>query len=278
MILKKKLKNSWNQWFAGFVDGDGFFYINKKNEISFELTTSTIDVRLLYNIKNMLKGGSVKLRSGSKSARYRVQTRVIIIDIVKRLNGKLQNPVRVKQFQKVCFLINIAFVPSVINVFLDTAYLSGLIDADGTIAISVCKTSSLNSQKPGIEGKIHKLQNSQGFNQIYCKVTSIHKSHMLFIQKSYKIGKIIEQKANKNNKTSNNQYHWIITSYEEFVWISNYLKKNPLKSTKMHRIRLSLLYFQYKSFKYDLKNFQSLEYKMWVKFCKSWFKYNVYTL
>ena len=64
----------WNQWFAGLTDGDGCFYLNKKERsVSYEITTHTTDVRVLYNIKNKLKAGTVKLRSNSQSVRYRVK-------------------------------------------------------------------------------------------------------------------------------------------------------------------------------------------------------------
>jgi hypothetical protein len=31
-----------NYWFAGFTDGDGYFYV-KNNEISFQITTNNLD-------------------------------------------------------------------------------------------------------------------------------------------------------------------------------------------------------------------------------------------
>jgi len=64
----------WNQWFAGLTDGDGCFYISKKDRsISFEVTTHTTDARVLYDIKNKFKAGSVKLRGNTQSVRYRVK-------------------------------------------------------------------------------------------------------------------------------------------------------------------------------------------------------------
>ena len=113
-ITKNFMKNlnnddKWNQWFAGLTDGDGCFYITKKEKtVSYEITAHATDIRLLYNIKNKLKAGSVTLRSGSQSVRYRIKQQSIIIDIVKRLNGKLYNPARIIQFKDVCFLYNIA--------------------------------------------------------------------------------------------------------------------------------------------------------------------------
>ena len=41
----------------------------------------------------------------------------------------------------------------------------------------------------------------------------------------------------------------------------------------MHRIRLINHYFYYKKLKYNLKEPDSIEYKIWSKFCNLWFKY-----
>lgn len=264
--------NTWNYWFAGLVDGDGCFCINKKNQISFELTTDITDSRIVYNLKHILKGGSVKLRSGSKSVRYRVKKCAIICDIVARLNGKLQNPNRLKQLQKICQQLNICYQSSPKIISPNNSYLSGLIDSDATISISVSYASQENSQKVGIMGKCIRLQNSRGFNQIYLKITSIHKSNLVFIEQSYKIGKICQEKT---HKSPNIKYNWVLSSEKQFQFIYAYLKKYPLQSVKMHRIRLALLYFYYKKFKYDLKHPQTVEYKIWLKFCKSWFKYSI---
>ena len=295
MTLKHDL--SWNQWFAGLVDGDGCFYINRKQEISFELTTHIVDLRLLSGIKNKFKGGSIQLRSGSKSARYRVKQKSTVKTIVHCLNGLLQNPTRLNKFQQACFLLDIVPILPIINrhtnlrdnhcfckqgkrnkgqnliIESENAYLSGLIDSDGTISISVSKTNSKDSQKTGLLGKQMRLQNSRGFNQLYLKITCQFTEPLLFIQSSYNLGKIYTEKANKNNRC-HVKYNWTVKSYDDFVGLYAYLKKYPLKSVKMHRMRLALHYFQHKKRGYHLKEVDSLEYKIWVKFCKSWFKYS----
>jgi hypothetical protein len=308
---------NWNQWFAGITDGDGCFFINKQKQISFEITTHITDARMLYSIKNKLKSGSVKLRSNSKSVRYRVKQRSTIIDITHRLMGKLKHPIRLKKFNEVCNILNIqvqsrpqgppqqgrlylscnpvakqpiakqpvirrkAEQPAVTRPALShldkcqSAYLSGLIDSDGTFVISVSKTSQQNSQKQGKEGKITRLTESRGFNQFYFKITSSSEQYLILLQRSYNWGKIIHEKANKKNYHSPySKYHWVITSYEEFFLLYEYLKKYPLKSVKMHRVRLAFYYFKYKQLKYHLTDSSSPEYKTWSKFCRSWFKYD----
>lgn len=274
--MNKKNLDKWNEWFAGLTDGDGCFYINKNEKsISFELTTHITDSRIVRNIKNILKGGSVKLRSHSNSIRYRVKKKSVIIDIVNRLNGKLYNPARVEQFQKVCQLLNISFTVGPTLVDKKNSYLAGLIDSDGTLSISISNSSSENSQKSGLEGKLLRLIHSKSHNQMYLKISSQYKEQVLFIQNSYGFGNIYEEKINKINKKPKPIYHWTIRSYDDFLAMSNYLKTNPLKSIKMHRARLSLLYFKYRELKYPLKESQTIEFKIWNKFCHSWFKYFV---
>jgi hypothetical protein len=268
-------KDRWNQWFAGLTDGDGCFYIDKKEKtVSYEITTHTTDVRVLYIIKNEFKAGSVTLRSGSNSVRYRIKQKAVILDIVKRLNGKLYNPARVLQFQNVCALYDIEYIQPPALILKDDGYLSGLIDSDGSIVISVSRSSASDSQISGVQGRITRLTNAKGFSQISLKVTSSYKAYLEIIKDSYGFGTVYISKANKKNKNPNNIYNWTIKSEENFQYMYEYLKKNPLKSVKMHRMRLVLLYFKYTNLKYHLKKEGNIEAKIWAKFAKSWYKYS----
>jgi hypothetical protein len=273
MINTKNEK--WNQWLAGITDGDGCFYINKKEKsVSFEVTTHTTDVRVLYNIKNMLKTGTVQLRSNSQSVRYRVKQQAAILDIVNRLNGKLHNQARLEQFKKVCELLKVQQIPSPSWLQKENAYLSGLIDSDGSVSISVSNSSAEDSQISGVAGRTIRLINSKAHNQISLKVTSIDRNYLDLVQNSYGLGTIYVEKPNKKNRSPNPKNHWTIRSYQDFQQVYEYLKLSPLKSVKMHRIRLALLYFKYKDLGYHLKAPGTIEAKIWTKFCKSWFKYS----
>ena len=93
-------------------------------------------MNVLYSIKNKLKGGSIKRRSGSHSVRYKVKAGFIIIEkIVHKINGKLYNPVRLRQFEQVCVFLRIKIKLSPSRIPMPNAYIGGLIDLDGTIAI-----------------------------------------------------------------------------------------------------------------------------------------------
>nr|YP_009184797.1 putative LAGLIDADG homing endonuclease [Jenufa perforata]ALO62922.1 putative LAGLIDADG homing endonuclease [Jenufa perforata] len=274
-IAMESNNEKWSQWLAGLTDGDGCFYINKKEKtVSFEITTHILDIRVLYNIKNKLKAGNLTLRSNSQSVRYRVKQKKVIFEIVKRVNGKLHDKYRIKQLKQVCELLNLPYINPPLILGKNNAYLSGLIDSNGTLTISVSKSSAENSQKSGVEGRKIRLINSKGYNQITFKITSVDLKKLNVIKDSYGFGSIYIEKVDPRNRNPKDQYHWIIRSFVDFQCIYEYLKINPLKSTKMHRIRLSLLYFKYKDLGYHLKPLGSIERKIWSKFCTSWFKYS----
>lgn len=271
-------KELWNEWLAGVVDGDGCFYINKKkNSISFEVTTHITDIRVVTNIKNILKVGAVKKRSNSQSVRFRIKTKGAVFDILNKLNGKLYNPARVTQFIAACEMAGITPQIPTEPSFIEKksyAYLAGLIDADGSLVLSVSKSTAEDSQRSGVHGKITRLINSKTHNQISLKVTTSYKNYAELIQNTFGFGKIYTQKPNRKNKASNSLYHWTVTSQQDFELLYEFFKKFPLKSLKMYRLRLSLLYFKYKKLKYHLKEAGTIEGKTWAKFANSWYKYS----
>lgn len=275
MMTKQNINDEkWNQWFAGLTDGDGCFYINKKERsVSFELTTHITDIRVVTEIKNKLKTGNVKKRSNSQSVRFRTKTKSAVVSILNRLNGKLFHPVRRAQFEAACELLGVQTFPSNESE-MSNAYLAGLIDSDGSFTISVSHSSQEDSQLSGGNGKITRLINAKAHNQVLLKVTTKKIDYASLLRKVFGFGSIYSQKPNKKKKAPNPLYHWTIHSYEDFLFVYEKLRKFPLKSIKMHRLRLVPLYFKYKQLKYHLKQPGSFEAKIWAKFAKSWFKYS----
>ncbi len=268
-------EEKWNEWFAGVTDGDGCFYRSKKeNSISYEITVAIPDSRIVYEIKNKLKAGSVHLRSNSQSIRYRVKAKEVIQDIVNRLNGKLHNRTRLAQFKEVCNILNIHPIQPTALIDPNSAYLAGLIDSDGTFTINVGKSTAKDSQVSGVQGRTLRLANSKGSNQLRLRITSKSNENLTILQESYKMGVIYRENKNKENRCPNEKFHWTITDFNSFKNLYEYLKLFPLKSTKMHRMRLVFIYFKYKQLKYPLEPSGTLEFKLWSKFCQSWFKYS----
>nr|YP_002000381.1 putative LAGLIDADG homing endonuclease [Oedogonium cardiacum]ACC97269.1 putative LAGLIDADG homing endonuclease [Oedogonium cardiacum] len=265
----------WNEWLAGITDGNGYFSVNQKEKsLSFEITTHITDAKLLYNIKNTLGGGSVKVRANSQSMRYRIKESKILIDILNRMNGKLYNHRRIAQFHQACTLTKIIPIQSPPLIHNQSAYLAGLIDSYGTITIGVSNSSPEHSIITGVEGKIQRLIYSRGYHQLTLKINWIDKAHIEMIQESYGFGLIYYVQPGKNSKTTKPQSIWILRTYEEFSLLYELLKIYPLKSVKMHRIRLIPIYFKYKQLNYHCSKKDSPELKQWEKFCRLWHKYS----
>ena len=119
------------QWIAGVIDGDGNFHISKKGYVELSVVMEPRDIACLYKIKQRY-GGSVKATSHAKAVRFRLHHMAGIQQVIKDVNGLIQNPVRLLQFKKVCHLYNVETIPSV-ELKYDSAYLSGLFDTDGSV-------------------------------------------------------------------------------------------------------------------------------------------------
>lgn len=124
---------NFKQWFAGLTDGDGYIYVNKKGHVGFELTLPSQDEKVLRIIQNKF-GGNVHARSGMKAIRYRTQRKDVVYKIIYCLNGLVINNIRLAQLHKACLALNIPIKKSILP-DINSAYISGLLDSDGTINI-----------------------------------------------------------------------------------------------------------------------------------------------
>lgn len=123
------------QWIAGVIDGDGYFGISKLGHCSLEIVMEPRDIACLCKIKYRY-GGSIKATSHATAVRYRLHHKAGIKTVINDLNGLLQNPIRLAQFEKVCALFYIELQPSVTVDYL-SGYLSGLFDSDGSIYLNI---------------------------------------------------------------------------------------------------------------------------------------------
>jgi ubiquinol-cytochrome c reductase cytochrome b subunit len=132
-----KDENSWNNYLAGLIDGDGCLLISKQGFASLEITMDISDEYTLNKIKDKL-GGSVKLRSGARAFRYRLHNKAGIRDLINRINGYVRNSKRVPQLQKICELSNIPYKQAD-KLTLEDIWFAGFFDADGTLGFSLKK-------------------------------------------------------------------------------------------------------------------------------------------
>jgi hypothetical protein len=122
------------QWIAGVIDGDGNFYISKKRYVELSVVMESRDIACLFKLKQRY-GGSVKSTSHAKAVRFRLHHMAGIQQVIKDINGLIQNPVRYNQFSKICELYNIEIMSSTPLIY-NSSYLSGLFDTDGSIYYS----------------------------------------------------------------------------------------------------------------------------------------------
>lgn len=119
------------QWVAGLIDGDGNFHISKKGYVELSVVIEVRDIACLYKLKQ-LYGGSIKATSHANAVRWRLHHKAGIIAVINDLNGLLYNPVRIRQFERVCSLYGVVVVTSR-PLQYKNGYLSGLFDSDGSV-------------------------------------------------------------------------------------------------------------------------------------------------
>lgn len=131
---------AWNQWLAGTIDGDGYLAIQKSNKLAVcEITMPLEDKSLLFVIKQKL-GGSITRRSGVKARPYRLCHQSGMVNLINRINGCYADTIRLEQFQTLWNHFNICYLVAE-PLTLENGYLAGFFDTDGTIYISVNKTT-----------------------------------------------------------------------------------------------------------------------------------------
>jgi LAGLIDADG endonuclease len=88
-INKKTLsenKHLFYQWLVGFTDGDGTFSIsfqNKKNwSLTFKLSQSTYNLKLLYFIKSQLGVGQINIEKQKNIANFRIRNRLFLESVI----------------------------------------------------------------------------------------------------------------------------------------------------------------------------------------------------
>ena len=240
-VLKNENKH-FNEWLGGLIDGDGSFGITQKKYTNCEITVGLEDEKMLKLIQNKF-GGSIKLRSGSNSIRYRLQNKMGMINLINAVNGNIRNTKRLVQLNKICIILDIE-MKRPLKLDLNNSWFSGFFDADGTI------NYYLYDERP----------------QLFISVTN---KYLVDIEDYEKVlgGKIYF------DKSQNGYYKWVITNEKDHNVFYEYIKRNPSKSFKGNKIFMIPNFYKL----YNLKGFKKenkLLYKVWLKFSKKWNNYS----
>lgn len=236
---KSSNENSWNEWLAGLIDGDGSLLISKSGYTSCEITMSLEDHSALAIIKQKL-GGSIKLRSGVKALRYRLHNKNGMINLITRINGNIRHSSRLKQLDAVCLLLNIPIrYPETITI--DDGWFAGFFDADGTITYSI----------------------KNNYPQLTISVTN----KLLIDIANYKTifnGNIYF------DKSQNGYYKWSIQKKYDIDFFKSYLQKYPSRSNKKQRLFLIDEYYTLKDLKAYCAPAETPLAKAWTNFNNKW--------
>jgi hypothetical protein len=240
----KEISLKFKQWFAGLTDGDGYIYVNKKDFVGFELTLPTHDEKVLRIIQNKF-GGTVHARGGLKAVRYRTQRRDVMYKIIQCLNGFVINNVRLVQLHKACLALNIPIKDPIVP-DINSAYISGLLDSDGSI-------------------NIYKSYYQDKFRfQLTISISNKSRSNIEFLLNV--IGGNIYF-----DKRLNGHYIWRANSKLLHLNLYKYFVKFPPKTIKSHRTFLITEFHELNNRKVYLDNNKSsINYKTWNNFINRW--------
>lgn len=230
---------SWNEWLAGLIDGDGSLLVSKSGYPSCEITMSLQDEHALAIIKQKL-GGSIKLRSGAKALRYRLHNKKGMVELINRINGKVRHTSRVKQLESICSNLNMIIIyPTAIT--KNNGWFSGFFDADGTI------TYSIKNNQPQLTISVTNklLPDVISFKDVFGGNVSF-------------------------DKGQNGYYKWSIQSKDDIELFKNYLLIYPSYSNKKQRLFLTDEYYELKSLKAYCALPGNPLAKAWTKFNNKW--------
>jgi hypothetical protein len=225
------------EWLAGLIDGDGSFLLSKKGYASLEITMDIRDEHCLNLIKNRY-GGSIKLRAGMNALRYRLHHKLGLLALINDINGKIRNPNRMIQLDKICNKYNIIFIfPK--PLIYDCGWLSGFIDADGTITIN---QSNLQLSISASQKTTHLLE----------PLVSLYGGFVYIDRGKYE------------------SFKWNITKQEDILNLISYFKLHPIRSSKKNRAHLIPKFYELKAMKAHLAEPNSALAKAWQVFLIKW--------
>jgi hypothetical protein len=227
-----------NEWIAGFTDGDGYLHING-NRCYLEVAQADHNIHLLEFLKSKF-GGQIRqpktsILRGGKTFYYRVSAKGPMIKLAFMLNGNIRGTSRNEQFQRLCQLLNITYIPPVVLTKASAWYV-GMFDADGSISF---------------------LFNEKRFTVL--QVTSKYSADVEFYLKDF---------GGRVRKLSSNAFHWVVTSKAEILPFNNYLKHLPLRSNKKVRVDLVDEYYELSKKKPLAKG--SPYYQDWLALRERW--------
>lgn len=241
------LTNKQKEWLSGIIDGDGNFDIriinNQKVLRSIRIVQSIRDSRILYKVKDLLKGGSIKIKN-KNCLIYTISTKFLMTNCLNAINGNIR--IKIVGFILACQSLNIIYIEADKIISQNSAYFAGLVDTDGSIVF--------NYQANRIELSLNFKQNEYTEKLDFGFVISGAKP---------KIYKLV-----KRNQTQNKIFYsirFIYNTNHDMLCIYYYFKENRLFSDlKFFRVMQIPYFLKIRGYNNYPKD--SIEFKLYNNF------------
>lgn len=224
-----KFNPAFLEWFIGFSEGDGSFFISSGKSI-FSIHLHLADLPLLYEIQTNLNMGNVFLNK--KSAIFIVKSKKDIHILIEIFNGNIYLRKRQIQFENWVLnfnkknKLNLEINKGFLKPSLNDSWLAGFIDAEGSFLVSVCKTKIVQrfvlGQKDAeleflylsklVKGYTEKLKGHDRLVVNYLKLDILIEylnTHKLYSIKAKSFEKWMEIYNYRNNKPASEQIDYI---------------------------------------------------------------------
>lgn len=229
---------SFFEWLAGVIDGDGYFNLSKGGTARLQITMDIRDKKAIYEIKHKL-GGSIRTMANANALRYQLSHKKGLVFLINNVNGLIRNPTRLLQMNKLCLKYGIKLLyPK--SLTYNNGWLSGFIDSDGSIY--------MNEQS----GQIF-ISISQKNNYLLNPLIHLYGGRVDILSPKIEAFKYIVYRKN-----------------ELFNLIDNYFNKYPLKTKKLSRLNLIKQFYLVRITKNNKDIYKLNE---WVLFKDKWDKY-----
>lgn len=126
-------ENNLGYYLAGLIEGDGYF-----NEKSLQILFHEKDLILINKLKKLIGYGQIYKIKDKKAFKFSITNKKGIERIINLCNGKFVGPDKLNQLKKYPTLIKL--LPPTYTISTNNHWLSGFIDADGSLGIFITKS------------------------------------------------------------------------------------------------------------------------------------------
>ena len=230
-------------WFIGFTEADGSFIVNNRGDLCFVITQSTMDINVLYYIRDIIGFGKVTPQS-LKTSRFVTQSKKELEILIGLFNGNIILPLRKTKLEffiqsfntwvtkgkiklnKVQYIQNNTILPTLSN-----SWLSGFTDGEGCFACSILNKKGFT------------------FNFSISQYGECNKVILDNICTLFRVGKVNKHYVGKDN------YEYRVSGLNNCINVFNYYDKYYLLTKK------SLSYILWKQIHKELLNKDHLDLK-----------------